>query len=470
MPSLDAARGTSQSPKEEGPGGPASSGTSRLKRERGEADNDDAPPEQKQRSESGIACNINADDPGMIGAEGGHNDVSKDNQEARQTTYSGSATTPRQGDNAMGGANLAPSRMPVGPDVDSLQANLPRETMQQHVFMNVGRMPTIGGQQIPASWQQAHPQTTSQHHLQNYVLESGNQQNAHGVELAQHQNVGEQQGKDIVVSSNGEETSQQDPPSQEPAAADADVLVAGEGAHAAPHGVLPATIIQETGVQKTAGVPIVAAETRANLATTAGPAEGHDHSQDHLSGSPGAPTQLPETQPIALHQQGMNTAQMHPNAAQFVPQMFQHDNNAHIPIQSGVPGKRMFMPQFPPMAPPTMMGPFFRAGQVGRQRFVPPQPHMAPRTNGISLALSCDDEQLSEYQIYVRKQLEIFEALQEDVDSNTQGRKKQVLLGQVGIRCRHCAGFPLRQRGRGAVYYPTKLQGKWKGLWGVDCV
>jgi hypothetical protein len=77
----------------------------------------------------------------------------------------------------------------------------------------------------------------------------------------------------------------------------------------------------------------------------------------------------------------------------------------------------------------------------------------------VSLSLACDDEHLSEYQILVRKQLEVFEAHPEDVESNTQGRKKQVALGQVGIRCKHCASLPLRQRGRGAVYYPAKLQG-----------
>ena len=81
------------------------------------------------------------------------------------------------------------------------------------------------------------------------------------------------------------------------------------------------------------------------------------------------------------------------------------------------------------------------------------------QTPAMSLALACDDEHLSEYQIMVRKQLEIFEAMPEDVESNTQGRKKQVALGQVGIRCKHCASLPLRQRGRGAVYYPAKLQG-----------
>lgn len=78
---------------------------------------------------------------------------------------------------------------------------------------------------------------------------------------------------------------------------------------------------------------------------------------------------------------------------------------------------------------------------------------------GISLSLSIDTTMLSEYQLLVRQQLEIFEAGPEDVESNTQGRKKQVVVGQVGLRCRHCAPFPLRARGRGAVYYPAKLNG-----------
>ena len=103
-----------------------------------------------------------------------------------------------------------------------------------------------------------------------------------------------------------------------------------------------------------------------------------------------------------------------------------------------------------------MGGPGGPGGKPHHQSYMQAPP---PRSAGIPLALSCDDEQLSEYQMLVRKQLEIFEAQPEDVESNTQGRKKQVISGQVGIRCRHCAGFPLRQRGRGAVYYPAKLNG-----------
>ena len=59
----------------------------------------------------------------------------------------------------------------------------------------------------------------------------------------------------------------------------------------------------------------------------------------------------------------------------------------------------------------------------------------------------------------VRQQLEVFESGPEDVESNTQGRKKSVVLGQAGIRCKWCAMLPLRARGRGAVYYPSKLSG-----------
>ena len=117
---------------------------------------------------------------------------------------------------------------------------------------------------------------------------------------------------------------------------------------------------------------------------------------------------------------------------------------------------RMMLTQFPTI-PPGMMAPPFMINPAGGP--IPPnivqrfdassaaaaaaaatgfvgQPVVVPRTNGITLSLSCDEEQLSEYQILVRKQLEIFEATQEDVESNTQGRKKQVTLGQVGIRCR----------------------------------
>lgn len=77
----------------------------------------------------------------------------------------------------------------------------------------------------------------------------------------------------------------------------------------------------------------------------------------------------------------------------------------------------------------------------------------------IVLYMSCDEESLSEYQCLVRKNIELFEAIQIDAESNAQGRNKPIVLGQVGIRCRHCTMLAPKNRSRGAMYYPAKLEG-----------
>jgi hypothetical protein len=77
----------------------------------------------------------------------------------------------------------------------------------------------------------------------------------------------------------------------------------------------------------------------------------------------------------------------------------------------------------------------------------------------VALYMSCDEDSLSEYQCLVRNQIELFEARREEVESNAKGRNKPIVLGQVGIRCRHCSMLPPRQRARGAMYYPAKLNG-----------
>ena len=77
----------------------------------------------------------------------------------------------------------------------------------------------------------------------------------------------------------------------------------------------------------------------------------------------------------------------------------------------------------------------------------------------ILLYLTCDDDVMSPYQCLVRKQIELFEADLDDIESNAQGRNKAITLGQVGIRCRYCKGLPPNQRNRGSTYYPSKLDG-----------
>jgi len=74
------------------------------------------------------------------------------------------------------------------------------------------------------------------------------------------------------------------------------------------------------------------------------------------------------------------------------------------------------------------------------------------------MALHTDWPNLSKYHVLVRRQMEYFKCTEEDVTFSVQGRKRTPRIGQVAVRCRHCAHLPLRRRGRGAVYYPTTLK------------
>ena len=80
-------------------------------------------------------------------------------------------------------------------------------------------------------------------------------------------------------------------------------------------------------------------------------------------------------------------------------------------------------------------------------------------SHGVPIALPSDASNLSGYQCYVRSQIEFFEVESSDIECNAQGRNKPIVLGQVGIRCRHCAHLPPGRRPRGAVYFPSKLDG-----------
>ena len=54
-----------------------------------------------------------------------------------------------------------------------------------------------------------------------------------------------------------------------------------------------------------------------------------------------------------------------------------------------------------------------------------------PIAQGTSLFMQCDMDQLSDYQVLLRQQLELFQAGPEDIERNTQGRKRTIVLGQV---------------------------------------
>ena len=75
------------------------------------------------------------------------------------------------------------------------------------------------------------------------------------------------------------------------------------------------------------------------------------------------------------------------------------------------------------------------------------------------LARSIDKFTMTAHQYYLRQQIEVFQANAEDVASHIRGRNKPILLGQVGIRCRHCAHLPVMRRQKGSTYYPSNKYG-----------
>ena len=90
----------------------------------------------------------------------------------------------------------------------------------------------------------------------------------------------------------------------------------------------------------------------------------------------------------------------------------------------------------------------------------PPSQHkgVVPNRPPTVIAMPFDAQNLSTYQCLAREQIEIFQAFPEDVEANAQGRNRPIVPGQVGIRCKHCAHLPHKQRKSGAVYFPSKVR------------
>ena len=82
-----------------------------------------------------------------------------------------------------------------------------------------------------------------------------------------------------------------------------------------------------------------------------------------------------------------------------------------------------------------------------------------PSTLPFCLAHPVDQFKLTEHQFFLRFQIEAFAATEDDVNTHIRGRNKRIALGQVGIRCRHCAHIPASRRQKGAAYFPANTMG-----------
>ena len=75
----------------------------------------------------------------------------------------------------------------------------------------------------------------------------------------------------------------------------------------------------------------------------------------------------------------------------------------------------------------------------------------------ISLGMDCDTSNLSAYQCLARQHIEFFQATKDYLHANCQGRNRPIVLGQVGIRCRHCSDLTPKYRKAGSAYFPSKV-------------
>jgi hypothetical protein len=77
----------------------------------------------------------------------------------------------------------------------------------------------------------------------------------------------------------------------------------------------------------------------------------------------------------------------------------------------------------------------------------------------VDLYMPRDEFVLSEHQILLRKQMEFFQATSADIQVVTPGRRNEIWVGQVGIRCKHCArGLGKHQYVKGTMYFPATLR------------
>jgi len=79
------------------------------------------------------------------------------------------------------------------------------------------------------------------------------------------------------------------------------------------------------------------------------------------------------------------------------------------------------------------------------------------------LAISIDKDWLSDTDCFVRRNIEVFCATEEDLISAQSDRKYPIVLNQVGIRCLHCAQSTDDVRGN-AVSFPYSIDGLYESV------
>ena len=89
----------------------------------------------------------------------------------------------------------------------------------------------------------------------------------------------------------------------------------------------------------------------------------------------------------------------------------------------------------------------------------PPDLLLSSTMEPVLLSDSLDEGNLTDTLCFVRRQTQFFAARQEDVDARFSkgGIKSDIRVGQVGIRCVHCARLGKTEQSSGSVSYPASV-------------
>ena len=88
-----------------------------------------------------------------------------------------------------------------------------------------------------------------------------------------------------------------------------------------------------------------------------------------------------------------------------------------------------------------------------------------------TMSVSCptDPHYLNPIHCFVRRHLEYFVAGKEEVSAPSPGRKLKAVLGQVGIRCIHCARLSPKDRVKRSICYPPSIGGIYHAVSNIKC-
>jgi len=82
----------------------------------------------------------------------------------------------------------------------------------------------------------------------------------------------------------------------------------------------------------------------------------------------------------------------------------------------------------------------------------------------VLLAMPQDEDWLSDLDCFVRKQVEIFSASKTDVKHAEEDQKYPISVGQVGLRCLHCAKLRGKARDDTVLVYPCSISGIYESV------